>query len=198
MPGLARLAAPRSLALVAWLGPVTVALAYWLYVAGLRRLTAATAATLSLAEPLVATALGIGILREHLSLPIAAGTPVLQADGTSRRIEDLPLGGGSRILAPSGDGRLALAHPTELMAQGMAECVSLVLQDGRGREARVRKRGRRVARKSERRQSTRCAPLLSAWLSANNAPTGMAKDPKKAAAIRKVIDRARIDNRNTA
>ena len=77
VPSLARLAAPRSLTLVAWLGPVTVALAYWLYVAGLRRLTAATAATLSLAEPLVATALGIGILRERLSLPIAAGTLLL-------------------------------------------------------------------------------------------------------------------------
>jgi len=77
VPSLARLAAPRSLALVGWLGPVTVALAYWLYVAGLRRLTAATAATLSLAEPLVATALGIGILRERLSLPIAAGTLLL-------------------------------------------------------------------------------------------------------------------------
>lgn len=77
VPGLARLAAPRSIALVAWLGPVTVALAYWLYVAGLRRLTAATAATLSLAEPLVATALGIGILRERLSLPIAVGALLL-------------------------------------------------------------------------------------------------------------------------
>ena len=77
VPSLARLAAPRSLALVGWLGPVTVALAYWLYVAGLRRLTAATAATLSLAEPLVATALGMGILRERLSLPIAAGTLLL-------------------------------------------------------------------------------------------------------------------------
>jgi drug/metabolite transporter, DME family len=77
LPGLAMLAAPRSLAHVAWLGPVTVALAYWLYVAGLRHLTAATAATLSLAEPLVATALGICILRERLSLPIAAGTLLL-------------------------------------------------------------------------------------------------------------------------
>jgi drug/metabolite transporter, DME family len=54
-----------------------VALAYRLYVTGLRRLTAATAATLSLAEPLVATALGIGILRERLSLPVAAGAPLL-------------------------------------------------------------------------------------------------------------------------
>jgi len=46
-------------------------------VTGLRGLTAATAGTLSLAEPLVATALGIGILHEHLSLPIAAGTLLL-------------------------------------------------------------------------------------------------------------------------
>jgi DME family drug/metabolite transporter len=74
LPGLA---APRSLGLIAWLGPATVALAYWLYVAGLRGLTAATAGTLSLAEPLVATALGIGILHERLSLPIAAGTLLL-------------------------------------------------------------------------------------------------------------------------
>jgi DME family drug/metabolite transporter len=75
--GLAELAAPRSLGLIAWLGLATVALAYSLYVAGLRRLTAATAATISLAEPLVATALGVGILRERLSLPIAAGTLLL-------------------------------------------------------------------------------------------------------------------------
>jgi drug/metabolite transporter, DME family len=77
LPRLPALAAPRSLALVVWLGPVTVALAYWLYVTGLRRLTAATAATLSLAEPFVATALGIGILHERLSLPISAGALLL-------------------------------------------------------------------------------------------------------------------------
>ena len=56
-----------------WLGPATVALAYWLYVAGLRGLPAATAGTLSLAEPLVAAALGIGLLHERLSLAMAAG-----------------------------------------------------------------------------------------------------------------------------
>jgi DME family drug/metabolite transporter len=77
LPELPELAAPRSLGLVAWLGPVTVALAYSLFVAGLRRLTAATAATLSLAEPLVATALGTGILHERLSVPIATGTLLL-------------------------------------------------------------------------------------------------------------------------
>jgi DME family drug/metabolite transporter len=77
LSALPELAAPRSLDLIAWLGPATVALAYWLYVAGLRGLTAATAGTLSLAEPLVATALGIGILHERLSLPIATGTLLL-------------------------------------------------------------------------------------------------------------------------
>ena len=74
LPGLAT---PRSAGLIAWLGPATVAVAYCLYVAGLRGLTAATAGTLSLAEPLVATALGIGILHERLSLPIATGTLLL-------------------------------------------------------------------------------------------------------------------------
>ena len=43
----------------------------------LRRVTAATAATLSLAEPFVAAALGIGLLHERLSLPMAAGTLLL-------------------------------------------------------------------------------------------------------------------------
>ena len=77
LPELPELAGPRSLGLVLWLGPVTVALAYWLYVAGLRHLTAATAATLSLAEPFVAAALGIGLLHERLSLAMAAGTLLL-------------------------------------------------------------------------------------------------------------------------
>jgi DME family drug/metabolite transporter len=77
LPDLMALAEPRSLGLVAWLGPVTVALAYWLYVTGLRHLAAATVGTLSLAEPLVATALGIGILHERLSLPIAVGALLL-------------------------------------------------------------------------------------------------------------------------
>jgi DME family drug/metabolite transporter len=77
LPGLRELAGPRSIGLVAWLGPVTVALAYWLYVTGLRHLAAATVGTLSLAEPLVATALGIGILHERLSRPIAVGALLL-------------------------------------------------------------------------------------------------------------------------
>jgi DME family drug/metabolite transporter len=67
----------RSLLLVGWLGPITAALAYSLFVAGLRRVTAATAGTLSLAEPLVATALAVLFLGERMSAPVAAGSVLL-------------------------------------------------------------------------------------------------------------------------
>ncbi|MCO5992267.1 DMT family transporter [Actinoallomurus rhizosphaericola] len=67
----------RSLLVVGWLGPVTAALAYSLFVAGLRRVTAATAGTLSLAEPLVATALAVLFLGERMSVPVAAGSVLL-------------------------------------------------------------------------------------------------------------------------
>jgi DME family drug/metabolite transporter len=77
VPVLPQLVTPRSLGLVAWLGPATVALAYWLFVTGLRHVTAATAGTLSLAEPLVATALALGLLGERPSAHIAAGSLLL-------------------------------------------------------------------------------------------------------------------------
>jgi len=62
---------------------------------------------------------------------IAAGTPVLLADGTSRRIEQLPIAGGVRLFGPTAEGRLARAEQSRMMVQGERECVSLVLQDGR-------------------------------------------------------------------
>ncbi|MBA3531581.1 MAG: hypothetical protein H0T73_06620 [Ardenticatenales bacterium] len=43
----------------------------------------------------------------------------------------MPEVGGTRLLAPGSDGRLALAAQTEMMTQGVRECISLVLQDGR-------------------------------------------------------------------
>lgn len=46
---------------------------------GLLRLTAATAATLTLAEPLTATLLGIGVLGERLSVAALIGLAVLVA-----------------------------------------------------------------------------------------------------------------------
>src|SRR6266851_899639 len=62
---------------------------------------------------------------------IAEGTPVLLANGTSRRIEQMPSAGGAALLAPAADGRLGTATQAEMMVQGERECVSLVLQDGR-------------------------------------------------------------------
>jgi len=62
---------------------------------------------------------------------LAAGTPVLMANGTARRIEQLPEAGGSMLYAPTRERRLARAVQSEMMIQGERECVSLTLQDGR-------------------------------------------------------------------
>src|SRR5262249_34770272 len=53
------------------------------------------------------------------------------ANGTARRIEHLPDGGGTSLLAPTAEGRLGTARQTEKMVQGERECLSLILQDGR-------------------------------------------------------------------
>jgi len=60
-----------SLAL--FLGVVPTALAYVLFARGLKRLSAAETATLTLAEPLTATLLGVVVLGESLSAPSALG-----------------------------------------------------------------------------------------------------------------------------
>lgn len=77
LPALPELTAPRTLALVLWLGPVTAAAAYWFFVTGLRRVSAATAGTLSLVEPLVATALAVLVLGERPSASVTAGAVLL-------------------------------------------------------------------------------------------------------------------------
>jgi aconitase A len=75
--------------------------------------------------------LGFHLVGYGCTTCIAEGTPVLMADGTSRRIEQLPLVGGDLLLAPTQDGELRLAEQSELMTKGVSECVSVVLQDGR-------------------------------------------------------------------
>lgn len=65
--------------LALWLGLATVAVAYTLFTWGLERLTAATAATLTLAEPLTASLLGILVLGERLSVVAIIGLAVLAA-----------------------------------------------------------------------------------------------------------------------
>ena len=62
---------------------------------------------------------------------LASGTPVLLANGTSRRIEQMPSGGGAVVFSPLSDSELGMAEQAEAMAQGVRDCVSLVLQDGR-------------------------------------------------------------------
>lgn len=68
---------PGGLAMALWLGLATIAVAYILFTWGLQGLSAATAATLTLGEPLTAALLGITVLGEHLSLLAVIGLVVL-------------------------------------------------------------------------------------------------------------------------
>lgn len=67
------LATGGGVALAAYLGLVTVTLAYLLFVRGLAVLPAGPVTTLVLAEPVVATALGVVVLDERLSAVAVAG-----------------------------------------------------------------------------------------------------------------------------
>jgi DME family drug/metabolite transporter len=68
--------APQLLA-VLWLGVMTTTAAYLLFTRGLEHLPAATVSTLTLAEPVVAAALGVLVLGERLSLPALVGGALL-------------------------------------------------------------------------------------------------------------------------
>jgi len=73
------LGTPSGVVMALWLGIATIAIAYTLFTWGLQRLTAATAATLTLAEPLTAGILGVALLGERLSSLALAGLTVLAA-----------------------------------------------------------------------------------------------------------------------
>ena len=64
--GTAWIASGRGLAVALWLGLATTTVAYVLFGRGLKVLPAGPTATLVLAEPLVATLLGVFVLGEHL------------------------------------------------------------------------------------------------------------------------------------
>jgi DME family drug/metabolite transporter len=70
---------PAGIAMGLWLGLATISIAYVLFTWGLNGLTAATAATLTLGEPLTASVLGIVVLGERLSILAIAGLVVLAA-----------------------------------------------------------------------------------------------------------------------
>jgi DME family drug/metabolite transporter len=69
----AQLTSPAAVGLAVYLGALPTALAYVLFARGLRVLPAADVATLTLAEPLTAAALGLVVLGEHLSLTAVLG-----------------------------------------------------------------------------------------------------------------------------
>ncbi|WOQ69082.1 EamA family transporter [Microbacterium limosum] len=71
------LAEPAGVVMAVWLGLATISLAYVLFTWGLNGLTAATAATLTLGEPLTASILGVAVLGEQLSVLAVAGLAVL-------------------------------------------------------------------------------------------------------------------------
>jgi DME family drug/metabolite transporter len=87
---------PGGLAMALWLGIVTTTAAYLLFGAGLKRLTPATVSTLTLAEPLTATLLGVLVLQEQLPPSAVAGLAVLAsgivilAVASSRRMPRRP------------------------------------------------------------------------------------------------------------
>lgn len=75
--GAAELVGVRQLAMVLWLGLGATGVAYLLFARGLRQLPAGTVGTLSLAEPLVATALGLVVLGERPGPRAALGSLLL-------------------------------------------------------------------------------------------------------------------------
>jgi DME family drug/metabolite transporter len=79
MAGGATLLTPAGLALAFYLGAIPTALAYVLFARGLKRLSAGETATLTLAEPLTAAALGVVVLGERPGLLAAVGAAVTLA-----------------------------------------------------------------------------------------------------------------------
>ncbi len=65
--------------MVAWLGVGSLAASYLLFGRGIAGVAVATATTLSLAEPLTATVLGVTVLDEHLTGPAIAGMALVFA-----------------------------------------------------------------------------------------------------------------------
>jgi DME family drug/metabolite transporter len=74
-----KLATPGGLGLAVYLGAIPTALAYVLFSRGLRGLTSGETATLVLAEPLTAAALGVVALGEQPSVAAGAGAALVLA-----------------------------------------------------------------------------------------------------------------------
>ncbi|MGV8909369.1 MAG: DMT family transporter [Propionicimonas sp.] len=88
------LAEPRGLAVALWLGGVTVVFSYLLMGAALQHLSASTAITLGLAEPLTAAILGVAVLGETLAPLQLAGVLLVLGGvvvaGTGKAVSRVP------------------------------------------------------------------------------------------------------------
>ena len=129
------LATPVGALVALHLGVVTTAIAFSLTLAGLKVTPAATASTLSLAEPLSAACLGIFFLHEPLSLSAAVGTRPGQAHAVQP--------GALKRSSPTRPGRHPArlrGHPVEQASQPAAffhrfPCREAVLNRMPGRDA---------------------------------------------------------------
>lgn len=97
------LAQPRSLLVVLHLGLITTAGSYTLFAHGLQSVSVAAAVTLTLAEPLTASLLGLLILGERLTLPaflgiglIFGGLALLACESRQAQAEAIGTGGSQR------------------------------------------------------------------------------------------------------
>ena len=88
-------AEPRGLAVALWLGGVTVVVCYLLMGAALQHLSASTAITLGLAEPLTAAILGVAVLGESLAPLQLAGVLLVLGGvvvaGTGKAVARVPV-----------------------------------------------------------------------------------------------------------
>jgi DME family drug/metabolite transporter len=98
-----------NVAVVAYLGVVPMFLGYVLFGRGLARVSASTATTVSLLEPVVATAIAIMVLDEHLSTVgwlgmalILSGLAVLTAGSTGQRSIEAVEGAGVTLGSGAG------------------------------------------------------------------------------------------------
>ena len=75
--------------------------------------------------------LGFNVVGYGCTTCISEGTPVLMGNGLSIPIEKLAISSDVRLMGPDVAARLAPAARTAHLDQGVKECVTLVLQDGR-------------------------------------------------------------------
>lgn len=104
--GLGAMASAGGLALALFLGAVPTALAYVLFARGLRHLPAGEVATLTLAEPVTATALGVLVLGERPGAIAALGVVLV-------------LAGLAVLAAPAGRGRGAAGMTAPAASRGL-------------------------------------------------------------------------------